>query len=370
MKRLFQPTAISTHQSHTRREFLRAAGAAGAGALLLRRACIGAEAGARRSGLGLVTYCLGIHARDNPVLKEPSGFLEACRLRGAAGMQFPLGIRDAAAMRDLRGTAEKHGLYIEAILELPGTDAALDRFEREVATARAAGAAVARTVMLPGRRYEQFKTRVDFEQACAAGLQALQRAEPVAARHGLKLAVENHKDHLVDEKLAVLKRLSSEHVGLCVDVANNLALLEDPLEAVRAFAPWALTVHIKDQAVQACPEGFWLTDVALGAGVLDLKAMVGAIQAVRPGARFNLEVITRDPILVPALTEGYRASFVPWSDDRLHRTMAWVRNNSTTGPLPRISGLAPADQRQREEENVERSLRRATDALRLGEALP
>lgn len=364
MKRLFPPTAISMHRSHTRREFLRAAGAAGAGALLLRRACVGAEAGARRNGLGLVTYCLGIHARDNPVLKEPSGFLEACRLRGAAGMQFPLGIRDAAAMRELRGTAEKHGLYIEAILELPGTDAALDRFEREVATARAAGAAVARTVMLPGRRYEQFKTRVDFEQACAAGLQALQRAEPVAARHKFRLAVENHKDHLVAEKIEVLKKIGSEYVGLCVDVVNNFALLEDPLETARAFAPYAMTVHLKDQGIRESEDGFWLSDEALGAGFLDLPAIVGILRQAKPDVRFNLEVITRDPIKVPVRTEQYWATFPGRPRSAMDPMLKLVREKGSAKQTM-VSRRPQAEQLELERHNVKESLNYAQEKLKL-----
>ena len=47
-----------------------------------------------------------------------------------------------------------------------------------------------------------------------------------------------------------MKRLSSEWIGMCVDTGNSFALCEDPMEVVRAYAPFAFSVHVRDQAVQ------------------------------------------------------------------------------------------------------------------------
>ena len=64
-------------------------------------------------------------------------------------------------------------------------------------------------------------------------------AEVVAARAGIRLAVENHKDWRIDEMLGWLKRLSS-NAGVCLDTGNSIALLEDLHEVVDAYA---LDVH-------------------------------------------------------------------------------------------------------------------------------
>ena len=125
------------------------------------------------------------------------------------------------------------------------------------------------------------------------------------AQRKFRLAVENHKDQRIEEKLALLKKLSSEFIGLCVDVGNNFPLLEDPLELVQAFAPWAFTVHLKDQAVREYDEGFLLADVALGAGFLDLPRIVKTLRDAKPDIKFNLETITRDALEVPVLTERF-----------------------------------------------------------------
>jgi len=326
---------------------------------------------ARRAKLGLVTYCLDIRQKSSLAQgggSQPWGaldFLEECRRLGAGGMQFPLGAKQAPFLAELRRKAEQYEMHLEATVELPRAAADLERFEGQLLAAKQAGATVARTVMLPGRRYEQFDSADEFKLACERGLKSLQLAEPVAARHRVRLAVENHKDHRVQEKLEVLKRLSSEYVGLCVDVANNVALLEDPMAVIQAFAPWALTVHIKDQAIREYAEGFWLADVALGAGFLELPAMVKLLRQARPEVRFNLEVITRDPIKVPVLTPKYWATMpgVPGAD--LARTLCTVKAKSPKEPLRMVNSLPAEQQIEFEQKMVEDSLTYAREHLEL-----
>src|SRR5207237_7029641 len=116
------------------------------------------------------------------------------------------------------------------------------------------------------------------------------------------------KDWLIEELVGMLLRLSSQWVGVTVDTGNSVALLEDPLEVVRAYAPWALTTHVKDMGVQESADGFLLAEVPLGAGYLDLPEVVRVLRAARPAVRLNLEMITRDPLRVPCLTEKYWAT--------------------------------------------------------------
>jgi hypothetical protein len=133
---------------------------------------------------------------------------------------------------------------------------------------------------------------------------------------------------------------------------------------VEAYAPWAFSVHAKDQAVGEYEDGFLFADVPLGKGFLDLKAMVRILRAARPEARYSLEVITRDPLKVPYLTEKYWATFgdVPACD--LARTLRTVKAHARTD-LPRVSHLPLADQVKREELNVTESLAYARGHLGL-----
>jgi sugar phosphate isomerase/epimerase len=324
-------------------------------------------AGGKR--LGVCVYALGIRsraerARGNKDFADPIALLEHCHTLGAGGIQTPLGVGDDDYPDRLRSAAERYGMFVEGIAGLPGSEAAAERFDVEVRTAKRAGANVIRVVMLPGRRYEEFKSADAYRQSVQRGLKSLELAEPVAARHGVRLALENHKGQRVPERLKVLNRFSSEHLGACVDVGNSFALLEDPLEAVRAYAPWAAAVHLKDQAVREYEEGFLFADAALGDGFLDLPAMVAILKEANPAVQFSLETITRDPLKVPCLAEPYWATFgdVPGSD--LARTLRIVRAKSVE-QLVEVSRLSPEEQVELESRNVSRSLAYAREHLGL-----
>ena len=118
----------------------------------------------------------------------------------------------------------------------------------------------------------------------------------MVARHGVRLAVENHKDWRADELIALLKRLGNDHVGVCLDTGNSIALLEDPMDVVEALAPWAFTTHFKDMGLEEYRDGFLLAEVPLGTGVLDLPRVVRTLRAAAPDLHFNIEMITRDPL--------------------------------------------------------------------------
>jgi hypothetical protein len=131
------------------------------------------------------------------------------------------------------------------------------------------------------------------------------------------------------------------------------------------LAPWALTVHLKDQAVRECADGFLLADMPLGQGFLDLPALVRVLRQARPAVRFNLETITRDPIKVPVLTDRYYATFPDLPASDLARTLSTVKAKSSPGPLPTVSHLPLEQQLERERQTVQTSLRYAREHLGL-----
>lgn len=313
------------------------------------------------TGLGVVTYAFGIHLRHrwdgrHAGLSPALAFFEECRRFGAGGMQFDLRAGDESSLSELRRRLESHGLFYEGILSPPRRPEDLPRFDRGITWAQEAGAKLARTVIMPGRRYEEFGTLEAFRRAEAAGIRSLELAEPVLARRRFRLAVENHKDHRTAERLRLFEHLSSEWIGACVDVGNNIALLEDPLETVRALAPWAMSVHLKDHALREHPSGFLLADVALGEGYLDLPAIVRVLREAKPEVRFNLEVITRDALEVPVLTPGYWSTFgdVPARD--LGLTLAAVQAHQPAKPFAPISDQPARAQLAAESRNVQVSL--------------
>lgn len=314
------------------------------------------------SGLGLVIHSFPVRTagdrdrRPEERFADPIRFLDYGRSLGFRGVQVGLGAHDDAWADALRARAEAAGMFLEGIVSLPRDDGDLARFEAEIRTAKRAGATIVRTVMLSGRRYETFDALETFRRFADRATHSLGLAAPVVAREEVRLAVENHKDWRADELLAVLKRVGNDHVGICLDTGNSMALLEDPMETVEALAPRAFTTHFKDMGVEESPEGFLLSEVPLGTGVLDLPRVVRTLRSARPEIRLNLEMITRDPLKVPCLADRYWSTFPDLPGRVLARSLAFVRSHPPARPLPRISPLAPADRLRAEDENIRRCL--------------
>ena len=310
-----------------------------------------------RQPLGLVIHSYAVRGSrplrpEFPPLSDPLDFVVYAASLGAAGVQTRIGPREPAALDRLREAVAARGMYLEGTIALVKDEADLARFEAEVLSAKAAGAEVLRTVCLSGRRYEVFHSRDEFDKFARRSWQSLVLAERTVARHGMRLAVENHKDWRVDEMLDWLKRLSSEYVGVCLDTGNSIALVEEPLSVVEAYAPWTMTVHLKDMGVAEYEDGFLLSEVPFGQGFLDLKKIVSLIHASRPEARLNLEMITRDPLRVPCLTDDYWRTMPELRASQLAAALARVRRHKFPGELPTISNLPHAEQLEREAANV------------------
>jgi sugar phosphate isomerase/epimerase len=324
-----------------------------------------------QSHLGIVSYSFHLRlstdrsGAEAEGIGDPLHFLDYCHRLGAGGIQLDLGAKDKSNIAKLRQQTESYGMYLEGSVRLPRDKLDVDRFTSEVRTAKDAGAKMLRTVMMSGRRYEIFDSADAFRRAAELAWESLLLAEPIVAREEVLLAIENHKDYRVEELVEILRRLESRHVGVCVDFGNSIALLEDPMEVVEALAPFALTTHVKDMAVEEYNRGFLLSEVPLGDGFLDLSKMIATLKRHRPDIRFNLEMITRDPLQVPCLDMKYWASSESLPGKYLARALSLVRRHKPQQPLPRTQGLSKERQLELEEKNVRKCLAYAREQLKL-----
>ena len=179
------------------------------------------------------------------------------------------------------------------------------------------------------------------------------------------MAVENHKDWLIPELVEILQRLRSDWVGICIDTGNSIALLEDAMEVVEAFAPFVWSTHIKDMGVQESADGFLLSEVPLGDGFLPLKRIVEVVRKANPAVQFNVEMITRDPLRIPCLTGNYWVTMEKTPASQLAGALATVKRNISSKPLPKTTGLTLDQQLTLEDNNVRQSLVYAREQLGL-----
>jgi 3-oxoisoapionate decarboxylase len=256
-------------------------------------------------------------------------------------------------------------MYIEAMGSLPKNGDASE-FERALQNAQAVGAICVRAANLSGRRYETFSSLTDWQDFLKQSDRSIEAAIPLLQKYRIPLALENHKDRTVDELVTLLKRYDNEYVGACVDFGNNISLLDDPMEVVEQLAPYAVSMHVKDMGVSFYEDGFLLSEVVLGEGFLDLPRMISAVHKARPKTRLSLEMITRDPLKVPCLTDKYWATFPNRNGQYLARTLKLVQAKTNhSKALERVSQLDHEGQVRAEEENVQACLRYARQKLRV-----
>lgn len=342
-----------------RRDFFQASAAAlGAAA-----AACGGPNGRPRMGVVVHSYGVRRGAEPNGPLGDPIGFVGHCGKLGAGGVQIGIGDRPADYRRRLRERLEASEMYLEGMTRLPEERREVERFEHEIETARGCGATILRAALLSGRRYEVFKTAQEFRDFRERSRRALTLARPVVEKHQVRIAIENHKDWRSAELLELLDGIKSPRFGVCVDTGNSIALLETVEETVTALAPRAFTTHLKDMGVAEYPDGFLLSEVPLGSGFLDLPRVVRVLREANPAIRFNLEMITRDPLRIPCLRRGYWATLEDVPASRLAAMLALVRTHAARNGLPQVRDLPPAQRVEREEQNVQRSMRFAGQRL-------
>lgn len=298
-----------------------------------------------------------------PAFTDTLQMIEHCNSAGFGGVQFSVSGWDKVYATKVKNRVEELNMFLEGQIRLPKDDKDLQRFTLEVSAAKEAGIDILRTVCLSGRRYETFNSMEAFKEFRTKSINSLKLAEPVVRKMGVKLAIENHKDWRIAEMIEILNSIDSEWVGVTLDTGNNIALLEDPMEVVEALAPYAFTVHLKDMAVLEYEDGFLLTEINLGQGFLDLDKMITVIKDHNPDIRFNLEMITRDPLKIPCLTEGYWATFDKISGSELASFLYKIKRKNSPSPLMVISKNQDDDKLALEIANNNASLKYARQRL-------
>ena len=284
---------------------------------------------------------------------QPFDIIEHCHNIGLAGVQTNPPSTDAAEIKKFRQRIEGYNMHLICDPRLPKQESELAAFEAQVKAYKEAGAAAFHAAMT-GRRYEDFNALEPFKQMYEQCQKSVALAEPILRKYQMKLAIENHKGWRSAEQVAWLKRLGSEWIGVCLDFGNNLSLCEDPMDTVRTLAPYVIFAHIKDMAVEEYEDGFLLSEVPMGDGILDLKQIVQLLRQKDPNMIFDLEMITRDPLKIPVYTQKYWATFddtySPLPGRDLAKVLALVKKNRPKKPLPRITGLSPEAQIKAEDE--------------------
>jgi sugar phosphate isomerase/epimerase len=107
--------------------------------------------------------------------------------------------------------------------------------------------------------------------------QIFQKAVRIAEANGIRIAVENHIDFNAQEMLSLLRSVDSPFLGINFDTGNFVRLLDDPVQAMDALAPYTYASHIKDLRVQRgvpANEWYFFSSAPVGDGVVDNAKLI------------------------------------------------------------------------------------------------
>ncbi|HTC83156.1 MAG TPA: TIM barrel protein [Rhizomicrobium sp.] len=338
----------------------------GGAALLAASAMPAIAADKSKAGLGTSQTALGHYLRDLRARGggkiDPIQVVDYVHGLGGGGVQFTVPLD--TDLKKLRARLEKNEMFLQGDLDLLTRHVNdLAAFEQALKNYKALGADCVRVVCFVGRRYETFASLQQYKDWHVSAVAALDACLPVAERMGMTLAMENHKDRAVEEEVEILQKYSSQHLGATVDFGNNIAMCDDPMDVVTKLAPFAKATHMKNMAVQNYADGFLLSEVLFEDGFMDIPAMWSVLKKANPVIRPVHEMITRDPLKVPVLTDKYWTTWPDRGGKFLADTIRLVNANQSKKPLPLLSNLSPEAQLAAEESNNRRCFEWAQKAL-------
>ena len=139
----------------------------------------------------------------------------------------------------------------------------------------------------------------------------LEQVVPLAERLGVAMAVENHQDADSADLLALCRHFESRYLGVTLDCANPLAVMEGPVEFAERLAPYLRHAHLKDYRIHPAPNGVRLVRCALGEGVIDYPALFRLFDAQEWPITRSIEMAALEARLIPFLERTWWDEYAP-----------------------------------------------------------
>lgn len=189
----------------------------------------------------------------------------------------PLLSYSAAELRDARALADDLGITIELGTKGIGT-AHLETF---LHLADVFGATLVRSMLFAP----------DHRPTLAEAEQLLRVAVPAYEAAGVTLALETYEQVPTADLVSLIETVGSDYLGICLDPANTVAILENPVDVIDRCSPYVKNVHVKD--FQFTRRGGWvgftLEGAELGTGLLDHQHLMTVVDPEARGINRIIE---------------------------------------------------------------------------------
>ena len=170
---------------------------------------------------------------------------------------------NSKSLRQLRRRAEERGIALEVGIQ----EVDFSVLKTYLTTAILLGSNLMRIALNTPSKHPTLNESVDI----------INKLLPILKAESMTLALENHFHLSSMEMVKLVNIIDNPLVGICLDTANSIGLLEKPLDTVRSLAPYAVSVHLKDYKIVQCSVGYRIVGTPLGAGFLDIESVIGLL---------------------------------------------------------------------------------------------
>jgi sugar phosphate isomerase/epimerase len=222
-----------------------------------------------------IAFSLGMQGmgtpRANPRPLTVEQYLELVQDIGSTGIELDAGYYsrlDAARQATVRQAVQVSGWWVV----LARFFRPADNYGPTIEMARALGATLIRvsltTVLcgdraLPAHKWAEVLPTIRPE---------LTKVARQLADSGMRIAIENHQD-FTGAELMDFATSCGENVGIAMDMANPLAVGENPVDFARLVAPRIMHLHLKNYWPQWTDQGYRLFRSPIGDGVVPFQAI-------------------------------------------------------------------------------------------------
>lgn len=177
----------------------------------------------------------------------------------------PLLAYSATQLRDLKALADELGIALE--LGTKGISTA--HLATFLELAKALGAKLIRGMV----------NTPDHRPTLAQAQALLEQSLPAYEAAGVTIALETYEQLSSTDLVNLVRSVGSPNLGICLDPANCVARLENPLDVIDRCAPYVANLHVKDFAFtrRGGWVGFTLEGAELGTGLLDYEHLISAV---------------------------------------------------------------------------------------------
>ncbi len=260
------------------------------------------------------SYRCGLIGRDTSrLVRQPFVVEDIVALAARAGLQsiaFPLSLLpdcDPARLAQLRDLFAESGLT--PVVDTDVVDAA--RLEQAIPVAAALGASIVRALVSPVLEGARGAFAYDWHAYLDTVIARLRAVLPVAERHAVTIAIENHQDATADDLLRILTAVGSDYLGVTFDPTNALIVADDPFAALARLGPFIRNIHLSDFIAYPSREGWRLVRCALGEGDLNIRRVLDLVRTHAPHTPIQIELVSHSARHVRLFTDAWWTGYPP-----------------------------------------------------------